>query len=377
MERAVNKNLPIKLLKLISNNIEETTDVRIENCVGFTQVPLGLAGPLQINGQFQQRTVYAPLATVEPTLVASCSRGCKAFQASGGVQAAVLSEGMSRAPVFAFRSVDKAVLFYHSIPKLEARFRASGESTSKYARLVKATPQIIGSTVHVKFQYTCGDAGGQNMVTIATQRACQDLLASPDADRLGIVDFQVEGQLASDKKLSWGNVQEPRGVEVLAWASISDEVCRVILGCSTTRLQQVISMFQEGGTRNGQMGQNINTANILAAMFIACGQDAASVLESGWSHLTAELNPTSHDLTLSLYFPSMLVGTVGGGTDYPTQKEALELIGCYGAGRKWALAETVAAFALALDVSTVSAIADNTFAASHERLARGEKTSKL
>lgn len=112
-------------------------------------------------------------------------------------------------------------------------------------------------------------------------------------------------------------------------------------------------------------------------MFIACSQDAASVLEFRWSHLTAELNPTSHNLTLSLYFPSLLVGIVGGCTDYPTQKEALELIGCYGAKRKWALAETMAAFALALDVSTISAIADNTFAASHEQLARGEKTSKL
>jgi hypothetical protein len=118
------------------------------------------------------------------------------------------------------------------------------------------------------------------------------------------------------------------------------------------------------------MGQNINTANILAAMFIACGQDAVSVLESRWSHLTAELSPTSHDLTLGLCFPSLLVGTVGGGTDYPAQKEAFELIGCYGARRKWALAETVAAFALALDVGTISAIASNTFVASHERLAR-------
>jgi NADP-dependent 3-hydroxy-3-methylglutaryl-CoA reductase len=373
MGRTIDAKLPLKLLESITRNREDTKEIRIENCVGFTQVPLGLAGPLQINGQFQNKSVYAPLATVEPTLVASCSRGCKVLQTSGGVHVTVLSEGLSRAPVFGFQSVNDAVRFYHKIPALEARFRASAESTSKHARLVRVDPHIIGTRVHVKFQYTCGDAGGQNMVTIATHQACQDLLTSVTAENFRIIDFQIEGQFASDKKLSWGNVHDPRGVEVLAWVTVSNAASRAVLGCSTDRLRHVISMFHEGGTRNGQMGHNINTANIVAAMFIACGQDAASVLESGWSHLTAELDDMTKELTLSLYFPSLLVGSVGGGTGYPTQKEALELIGCSGAGRKWALAETVAAFALALDISTVSAIANDTFSASHQRLARGSK----
>jgi hydroxymethylglutaryl-CoA reductase len=115
----------------------------------------------------------------------------------------------------------------------------------------------------------------------------------------------------------------------------------------------------------------------MAAMFISCGQDIASVFESGWSHLTADLDKETRVLTLSLYIPSLLVRTVGGGTHYPSQQESLELIGCYGGGKKWALAETITAFALALDVSTVSAIASDTFAASHQNLARGLSRSKL
>lgn len=107
---------------------------------------------------------------------------------------------------------------------------------------------------------------------------------------------------------------------------------------------------------------------------ITAGQDPGSIAESSWSHLTTEFNDDSGDLTFSLYFPSLPVGTVGGGTGYPTQREALDLIGCRGPGRKWALAETVASFALALEISTLSAVSNDTFAQSHQRLARGGPT---
>jgi NADP-dependent 3-hydroxy-3-methylglutaryl-CoA reductase len=359
-----------KSLKAISQDKEETRGIRIESCVGFTKVPLGLAGPLCIKGQHQlQKTVYAPLATVEPTLVAACSRGCKTFQTSGGVQAIARKEGMSRAPVFVFSVMDEAVKFYQHVSCLETSFRASAEGTSRYAQLIELVPHIIGRSVHVKFVFTCGDATGQNMVTIATHRACQDWLKSTEAKGFHVADFHLEGQLSSDKKLSWGNVHNPRGVEVLAWGNISNTACLKILGCTTARFYQLYSRSIEGGVRNGQMGQNANTANIMTAMFIACGQDAASVLECGWSHLTVELD-CDEELTLSLYFPSLAVGTVGGGTQYPTQREALELIDCYGSGKKLALAETVAAFALALEVSTLAALANDTFAQSHMELAR-------
>lgn len=108
-------------------------------------------------------------------------------------------------------------------------------------------------------------------------------------------------------------------------------------------------------------------------MFISCSQDIASVVESGWHHLTANLDKETKVLTLSLYIPSLLVGTVGGGTYYLSQRESLELIGCYGDGKKWALAETIVVFALALDASTVSTIANDIFASSHQSLARGPR----
>jgi len=365
----------IKLLPRISQDLAATSNIKIENCVGFTSVPVGLAGPLTLNGTSQtRRTLYAPLATVEPTVVAACSRGCKIFSACGGISTSALEEGVPRAPVFTFSTVPQALAFYRSVPSLLGKFKTESEKTSRHAKLISVTPRIIGSSVHVKFTYTCGDAAGQNMVTLGTHAACMALMADDRPD--GMLDFQLDGNMSSDKKLSWGSVHEPRGVSVLAWGTISSAVSEKMLGCSTKKLKAVLSRIEAGGVRNGNMGQCLNPSNIVAAMFIACGQDVGSVLESGFSHLTGEYNEEKEELTLSLFFPSLLVGSVGGGTGYATQKEALELIGCHGEGKKWALAETIAAFSLALELSTLSALATDTFAASHKDLARGPK-SKL
>lgn len=164
------QNLERAAEKLPSCRNKDTKDIKIENCIGFTRVPLGLAGPLTIYGE-SKRTVYAPLAIVEPILVISCSRGCKAFQATGGIQVTALSEGLSRAPIFIFRTVNNTLQFYYRVPTLKPLFDASSDKTSQYARLIEVTLYIIGRTVYIKFQYTCGDAARQNIVTIATYRA--------------------------------------------------------------------------------------------------------------------------------------------------------------------------------------------------------------
>ena len=356
---------------LQSGNLE---NVRIENCIGFCKVPLGIAGPLRLAGTPVLDDIYAPLATYEATLIASCSRGCKAFNASGGIHIETLSNGMSRGPVFVFQDPGRAVIFAQALPGMQNAFARWAEATSKHhVRLKTIEPSIIGSQVHLLCIYSCGSAAGQNMVTKATQYAC-DMLRESFADQYNILDFFIEGQLASDKKPSWGNVKKARGVETLVWGTISREACQKILGCTTERLYMAQKTLKEGGIRNGQFGSNINTVNIIAAMFIATGQDTASTAEASWSHLTSELDPKTGALCMSLYFPSLPVGTVGGGTGYPMQKEALKMLRCDGDGpdQKERLAGLIAAFSLALDVSTSSAVANDTFTASHMRLARGE-----
>lgn len=321
----------------------------------------------------------APRSVDPRQLVASCSRGCKAFDACGGLRFNVLREGMSRAPVFCFSSPHEAMTFAERVPSLRDQFAKDAETTGRYARLQALTPHVIGSNVHLKFVYFCGDAVGQNMVIIATQRACDRFLATDTARDLGVKDFVIEGELASDKKALWGNVKEPRGVQVVAWGELSNSVCEEVLKCSTERLYAVLMWAKEGQTRNGQLRSNLNTANVVAAMFIACGQDAGSVAEASWSHLTAELDWATKKLKLSPFFPSLPVGVVGGRTAYPGQKASLELLKCQGPGTKRRLAGLVACFALALDISTLAAIASGHFTQSHEKLARGklEGSAKL
>jgi hydroxymethylglutaryl-CoA reductase len=269
----------------------EPSEIKIESFVGFVKVPVGLAGPLRVRGSCQtDDDFFAPLATLEATLVASCSRGCKAFNRCGGIQFHILGEGMSRAPVFSFASPGEAIIFSERIPSFKEQFSANAEKTSRYTRLQSLTSHVIGSNVHVKFEYLCGDAVGQNMVTIATQRACDLFLESDTARELGVRSFAIEGEMASDKKASWGNVKAPRGMQVMAWGQLSNAVCEEVLKCRAERLYELWTWMREGQIRNGQFGSNVNTANVVAAMFVACGQDAGSIAESAWSHLTLDYN---------------------------------------------------------------------------------------
>jgi NADP-dependent 3-hydroxy-3-methylglutaryl-CoA reductase len=364
------------LVNTAHQNDEETDSIRIENCVGFSKVPIGLAGPVHITGPGVDNKLYAPLATYEPTLVASCSRGCKVFDNSGGIQFDVLGDGMSRAPVFVFQSLKHAIAFYRAVPTFQNEFSEWAQSTSRFAQLQELRAVIIGSHVHLFCSFYCGDAAGQNMVTKAANHACQ-LLCKTYAERFHIKDFFIEGQLASDKKPSWGNVRSPRGVQVVAWGTITPASCQSYLGCTTEQLAEIQRILKEGGIRNGQFGSNINTANIVAAMFVSTGQDIGSVAEASWSHLTTELDEKTKHLTVSLFFPSLTVGTVGGGTNYGTQKEALGMLGCMGPYKKHALAGIIASFALALDISTSAALGNNTFTDAHMRLARNEMQGKL
>lgn len=188
------------------------------------------------------------------------------------------------------------------------------------------------------------------------------------------MDVYPEGQLSADKQMALGKgIRPPRGVKVVAWGVLSESTCQSVLHTSCARLHHTLGAALEGAVRNSLAGSSVGVANVLAAMFIATGQDAASVGESCWAQLTTDYDEESKELSMALFFPSLLVGSVGGGTGYASQKEGLEMLACAGAGRKFALAETIAAFALALDLSTASSITTKTKAASHRRLTRDNK----
>lgn len=349
----------------------------IEAFIGSVEIPVGLAGPLHIRGVHANGLFLAPLATTEGALVASATRGATALSRAGGVTTRVLGQRMMRVPMFAFESMQKALFFADWVKDHQAVLAAEVRKYSNYANLVHVAAQAMGRTVHVHFIYETGDAAGQNMTTTCTWQACQWILKQVQRfEGLRVVNFLVEANLSNDKKVTYQTFLRGRGVRVMAEAVLSDEVCRKTLKLSARQLVTAYQHVLSGSVASGMVGMNINVANVVAAMFTALGQDIACVHESALAHLHMELTEEGHAYC-TMTLPSLVIGTVGGGTNLPQQRECLELIQCAGPGKAHKLAEVIAAWCLALDISTLSAVAADHFARAHERLGRNRPVNYL
>lgn len=349
----------------------------IEAFIGSVEIPVGLAGPLHIRGVHANGLFLAPLATTEGALVASATRGATALSRAGGVTTRVLGQRMMRVPMFAFESMQKALFFADWVKDHQAALAAEVRKYSNYANLVHVAAQTMGRTVHVHFIYETGDAAGQNMTTTCTWQACQWILKQVQRfEGLRVVNFLVEANLSNDKKVTFQTFLRGRGVRVMAEAVLSDEVCQKTLKLSARQLVTAYQHVLSGSVASGMVGMNINVANVVAAMFTALGQDIACVHESALAHLHMELTEEGHAYC-TMTLPSLVIGTVGGGTNLPQQRECLELIQCAGPGKAHKLAEVIAAWCLALDISTLSAVAADHFARAHERLGRNRPVNYL
>jgi NADP-dependent 3-hydroxy-3-methylglutaryl-CoA reductase len=344
----------------------------VENFAGSVEVPVGLAGPLLFTGDAARGSVVAPLATTEGALVASASRGARALTAAGGVTTRVLSQRMSRAPAFEFADIAAAARFTAWLYEHRAALDAQVRLVSRYARLVGVDPYQIGRHLHVRFVFETADAAGQNMTTAATWQICRwlsDTLA--DEDRLRPLRTLLEGNLSSDKKVSVGSMLAGRGTRVTAECVLPAEVVASILKVTPAAIVKGHLTSTLGAQQAGMVGSGINAANIIAALFTATGQDIASVHESGVSILAMDLDGA--DLIATILLPSLVTGTVGGGTSLPRQRDWLTTLGCAGAGGSARFAEIIAGFALALDVSTAAALVSGQFADAHQRLGRSRR----
>ncbi|UTW49358.1 phosphotransferase [Bacterioplanoides sp. SCSIO 12839] len=349
----------------------------IEALIGSVEIPVGIAGPLQILGDHANGLFYAPMATSEGALVASATRGATAISRSGGVRVKVLGQRMLRVPVFVLSDLSSALFFAEWVKDHQQEIAAQTRKYSNYANLVEVHAELMGRSVHVQFVYETGDAAGQNMTTTCTWQACQWILAQMKSfDGIEFENFLIEANLSNDKKVTYNSYLRGRGVRVLAETLLTDEVCQRVLKVSARQLFTAYNQFVGGSIAAGMVGININIANTIGAMFTATGQDIACVHESAIGQLHMELTEDG-DVYATLRLPSLVVGTVGGGTSLPQQKECLELIGCAGPGCAHKLAEVIASFCLALDISTLSAIASDQFARAHEKLGRNRPVEWL
>ncbi|MFM8320043.1 MAG: hydroxymethylglutaryl-CoA reductase [Chloroflexota bacterium] len=337
----------------------------IENFTGVAQVPLGFAGPLQIHGEHAQGDFLIPLATTEGTLVASYNRGIKLLNLCGGVKCTVVADAMQRAPVFVFDDARQGREFWRWVQENMDTIREEAESTSSVAKLIDIDCYLGSKFVYLRFNYTTGDAAGQNMVGRATFAACSWIMDNYD----GIRHFYLESNFATDKKASQINIMRTRGKRVTAEALIKRDVLVQNMRVEPSNLAYHYQVANVGSILSGANNNGLHSANAITAIFIATGQDVANVAESSAGILYAELTPDG-DLYISLTIPSLIVATYGGGTGLATQRECLELLGCYGQGKVYRLAEIVAGAALAGELSLASAISSSDWVSSHETYGR-------
>lgn len=351
-----------------------------ENMIGTTAVPLGVAGPLFVEGIGESihgtKTIYLPLATTEGALVASVNRGCKAcFDTNNPIHVYVKEYGATRGPVFYVRSMEEGIQLESYIKDHWEALGDIARRTSSHISLVSFFLDGAGSYRFVRFVFTTGNAMGLNMVTLAT-----DAIIKHIQQDTGISPVALSGNYCVDKKASWMNMLMGRGRPVRAEITLPPEVIHAVLKTTAGAIYEVwMAKCMMGSVMSGSLGWNAQTANVLAALFLATGQDLAHVVEGSQAITTTNIIPGKNGdgdaLTISVYLPDCMVGTVGGGTALPGQHEALSLLGVEDGNDPesalW-LSAIVGAAVLAGEISLLASLAQGSLAGAHARLARGK-----
>lgn len=338
----------------------------LENPIGAAQVPLGVAGPLEVLGEAARGVFYLPMATTEGALVRSYERGMVALTRSGGVSVRVLADENRVCPVFLFEEVAAACDFARELPRRFEEIRRAAEATTRHGRLLRLEPRVVGREVIVDFRFSTGDAHGMNMVVKATDAACRWIVEQAGGPRPRYLLFSG---MSSEKRASGGLFAGGKGKAVTAGARLPASVVRSVLHATPEAMVEMFQRSAVGHVQAAALGHNAHLANGLTAFFIACGQDVANVANSAVGSTQMDLTGGG-DLYASVTLPSLTVATVGGGTGLGTARECLEMLGCVGNGRARKLAEIFTAALLAGELSMTAAIASGEFAAAHEEYGR-------
>ncbi len=343
-----------------------TLSGNVEAFTGVAQIPIGIAGPLRVNGEHAQGEFLVPLATTEGTLVASYNRGMKVLNLAGGVTCTVSADKMQRAPVFIFESAREARDFKAWVADHMDEIRVRAESTTSVGKLIYIDTYLSNHFAFCRFNFSTGDAAGQNMVGRATFAACSWILETNDTIRR----FYLESNFATDKKASMVNIMKTRGKRVTAECRIPGDVLREVMRVEPAGLAYHWGVAAGiGSLLSGANNNGLHSPNGITAMFIATGQDVANVSESSAAILYVEHTPDDA-LFMSITIPSLIIATHGGGTGLATQRECLQMLGCVGRDRAKKLAEIIAGVVLAGEVSLGSAISSNDWVSSHEKFGR-------
>jgi len=360
-------NSKIEHLSNYSIDMESASKKNIEQPIGAVQIPVGIAGPLKINGDYAQGEFYIPLATSEGALIASINRGCSTITGAGGVTTKIISDKMTRAPVIQAKSVTDALEIKAWIENNFKELKKAAEVTTRHGMLIKIDPiLVVGRYVYPRFVFTTGDSMGMNMVTIATEAALSLL-----SHKTGAHVIASSGNVCVDKKPSSINMVEGRGKSLVAEIIVPKEIVEKKLKSTSEAIVEVnTSKNLIGSAISGSMGFNAQYANMIGAIFLATGQDEAHIVEGSLGITTASREENG-DLYFSVTLPDVPIATVGGGTSIGTARECLEIMGVYGNEKVHKFAEIIAGIVLAGELSLMAALAAGHLARAHKELGRG------
>jgi len=359
-------NSKIEHLSNYSIDMEAASKKNIEQPIGAIQIPVGIAGPLKVNGDYAKGEFYVPLATTEGALLASVNRGCSVIAEAGGVTTKIIDDKMTRAPVIKAKSVSEALEIKAWIERNFKELKKAAEVTTRHGKLIKIDPiLVVGRYIYPRFVFTTGDSMGMNMVTIATEAALSLL-----THKTGAHIVALSGNVCVDKKPSSLNLVEGRGKSFVAEIVIPKEIVEKKLKATAGAIVEVnTSKNLIGSAISGSMGFNAQYANMIGAMFLATGQDEAHIVE-GSIGITTASEEENGDLYFSVTLPDVPVATVGGGTSIDTARECLEIMDCYGNEKVHKFAEIVAGTVLAGELSLMGALAAGHLARAHKELGR-------
>lgn len=342
-----------------------------ENLFGVAQVPIGLAGPLLVNGEHAQGEFYVPMATIEGTLVASYNRGMRAIRESGCVMTTVCGEAMQRAPCFVFRNARQARDFEIWLVENFEAIKEQAETTTSVGKLLEIEHFIAHNMVNTRFDYSTGDAAGQNMTGNATFAACEWIRKNyPDMRH-----YLLSGSFDTEKRTSYVNSLHGRGRRVTAELTLPRQVLADVLRITPEQMAYGYGITTLNAFLAGSSNNAAHPANGLAALFMATGQDVANIAEANqcsvYNYVTRD-----GDLHFSITLPALIMATFGGGTSLATQRECLEIMGCYGKNKVRKLLEIAAGMVVAGELSLGAATrldrktGTNEWVDAHEKLGR-------
>lgn len=341
----------------------------IENYIGMSMIPTGVIGPVRVIGSAAHGDFFVPLATSEGALVASYHRGAKACYLAGGATSVCLVEGVQRSPLFKFENLTYLGEFLSWALQQFAKFVEITSATSSHAVLRDMKVNIEGNHLILTFEFYTGDASGQNMVTICTNAICQYLLEHAPAKP---IFWFIEGNYSGDKKATALSFTSVRGKKVTSEIALPEKIVNEVLKTTPRSMEDYWKSSTVGIIQSGAIGAQGHYANGLAALLLATGQDVACVAEAAIGITRMEVNDDG-SLYASVTLPNLIVGTVGGGTALPTQRECLEMMDCFGPGKARKLAEICGAVVLAGELSIAAALAAGHFSSAHQKLGRKSK----